>query len=168
MSGGKVLAVHDLGDEATARQEMDWVAPGLIDIQSNGYGGQEFSSRDLTVEKVADIAARQAAFGVTQFCPTVTTADFETISHAVGTIAAACRQSAAVAHAMPGIHLEGPYIASEEGPRGAHPLAHCRPPDADEFDRFQEAADGRIRILTLSPEYPAAAAFIARPAGRAD
>ena len=78
------------------------------------------------------------------------------------TIAAACRQSAAVAHAMPGIHLEGPYIASEEGPRGAHPLAHCRPPDADEFDRFQEAADGRIRILTLSPEYPAAAAFIAR------
>ncbi len=147
-----------------AGEPLPWLAPGFIDIQSNGYGGQEFSSAELTIDKVAAIAGRQATFGVTQFCPTVTTASFETIVHSVRTIAEACRQLPAVASVVPGIHLEGPYISAEDGPRGAHPLAHCRPPDWNEFERFQEAADGRIRIVTLSPEYPGAADFIRRAA----
>ncbi len=66
-----------------AADTLPWLAPGFIDIQSNGYGGQEFSSAELTVDKVAAIAAQQAAFGVTGFCPTVTTASFETIVHSM-------------------------------------------------------------------------------------
>jgi N-acetylglucosamine-6-phosphate deacetylase len=80
----------------------------------------------------------------------------------VRTIAAACQQAAPAAQVIAGIHLEGPYISREDGPRGAHPLEHCRPPDWDEFCRLQDAAGGRIRILTLSPEYPQSAAFIRR------
>ena len=43
---------------------------------------------------------------------------------------------------------------------GAHPLVHTRDPDWDEFCRYQEAAGGRIRILTLAPERKGSLAFI--------
>ena len=61
-----------------------------------------------------------------------------------------------------GIHLEGPFISAEDGPRGAHPRDHCRPPDWDEFRQLQDAAHGRIRILTMSPEYPGVVEFVRR------
>ncbi len=76
--------------------------------------------------------------------------------------------------AIDGFHVEGPHIASEDGPRGAHPKRWVRPPDFEEFKRLQEAARGGIRLVTLSPEWPevqqAAAqlhATIAEHAGRA-
>jgi len=84
------------------------------------------------------------------------------LAHSMRAIAAAYASSSAVAHRMLGIHLEGPYIATEDGPRGAHPLQHCRPPDWNEFQRLQEAAGGLIRLVTLSAEYPQSVAFIAR------
>jgi N-acetylglucosamine-6-phosphate deacetylase len=159
MYAGTIAWIRELPDDG---RQHPWVAPGFIDIQSNGYGGQEFSSPALTVDKVAEIASRQAEFGVTQFLPTVTTASGDTIRHSLRTIAAACREFPDVAHTIPGIHVEGPYIATAEGPRGAHPLEHCRPPDWHEFQSFQEAAEGRVRLLTLSPEYAEAPDFIRR------
>jgi N-acetylglucosamine-6-phosphate deacetylase len=101
---------------------------------------------------------------VTKFCPTVTTASFETIAHSLGTIASAVRESPIARRVIAGIHLEGPYISREDGARGAHPLEHCREPDWNEFQRFQDAAEGGIRILTLSPDYGGADKFIWRVA----
>lgn len=162
ISGGKIVAAVEPSDLGSAEAELHWIAPGFVDVQSNGFGGQEFSSPKLTVESVLKVAGQQAAFGVTRFLPTVTTASFETLEHSLRTIAAACQQADRRAQVIAGIHLEGPYITSEDGPRGAHPIEHCRPPDWDEFRRLQEAAGGAIRILTLSPEYPQAGAFIGR------
>ena len=166
LSGGKISGVTELAEPDVAAGVLHWIGPGFVDVQSNGYGGQEFSSPRLTVEGVLKIAGQQASFGITRFCPTVTTAAFETLAHSLRTIAAACQQGDNRARVIAGIHLEGPYIAREDGPRGAHPLEHCRPPDWDEFCRLQEAAGGRIRILTLSPEYPDSSAFIARAVQR--
>jgi N-acetylglucosamine-6-phosphate deacetylase len=56
--------------------------------------------------------------------------------------------------------LEGPFICADDGPRGAHPKQHVRPPDWDEFQRLQEAAGGLIKLTTVSPEYDAAPEFI--------
>ena len=61
---------------------------------------------------------------------------------------------------MEAFHVEGPYISPEDGPRGAHPARWVRPPDLEEFHRFQEAARGNIRLVTLSPEWPDATRFI--------
>jgi N-acetylglucosamine-6-phosphate deacetylase len=61
-----------------------------------------------------------------------------------------------------GIHLEGPFISSLDGYRGAHPAGAVRDPDWDEFQRLQEAAGGRIILLTLAPERAGAIAFIRR------
>lgn len=141
---------------------LPWLAPGFVDIQVNGFAGQEFSSLALTPEKVASIVRRHFAFGVTSICPTLTTESDEVFTHGVSAIATACDQFPDVGRAVIGIHLEGPFITPEDGPRGAHPLAHCRPPDWPAFEGWQKAAGGRIKLITLSPEYPEAPEFIRR------
>jgi N-acetylglucosamine-6-phosphate deacetylase len=164
VAGDKVHTVTPITVDPRHPNDHPWIAPVLCDLQVNGYGGQEFSSPTLTPEAVQRIARQMDAFGVARSCPTVTTNGPEVMLHAVRTIAAACEASPAVAYGLPGIHVEGPFISPIDGPRGAHPLAYVRPPDWDEFQRLQEAAGGRIRILTLSPEYDGAAAFIRRVA----
>jgi N-acetylglucosamine-6-phosphate deacetylase len=62
--------------------------------------------------------------------------------------------------AMDGFHVEGPHISPDDGPRGAHPRHWVRPPDIDEFRRWQDATEGRIRIVTLAPEWPGAPRYI--------
>lgn len=136
-----------------------WLLPGLFDIQVNGYGGHNFHKPADGIETVRAGVRALWREGVTHCCPTITTNDFEVIMHAFRTLAAACADPL-MAEAMPCFHLEGPYISSEDGPRGAHPRQHVRPPDWDEFRRWQEAAEGRIRLVTLAPELPGALAFI--------
>jgi N-acetylglucosamine-6-phosphate deacetylase len=138
------------------------VAPGLVDLQINGFGGIEFNDRELTIEKVRQVALSQDQFGVTAFLATCTTDGHDVLKHGLGTIAKAIRELAEVAARIPGIHLEGPFICPDDGPRGAHPKQHVRPPDWDEFQRLQSAAEGRIKLTTVSPEYNKAADFIRR------
>ncbi len=157
----RILAVGE--PEAGALDaRLPWIAPGFVDLQINGYRGQEFSAPELTVEAVIRIADQMPAFGVTRFLPTVTTASRSTLLHALATIARAAVDEPRMAARMPGIHLEGPYISAADGPRGAHPREHCRPPDWAEFAELQAAAGGRIRLVTLSAEYAGAPEFIAR------
>src|SRR5947209_332750 len=78
---------------------------------------------------------------------------------------AAAATAATPRRATVGRALEGPYISAGDGPRGAHPRDHVRPPDWDEFRRLQDAAGGLIRILTLAPELPGALPFIEQLVG---
>jgi len=157
-------SAHAKTQDQTQNQNksLSWIAPGLVDLQINGGGGQEFSDAKLTAHHVHCITSSQPTMGVTSYCPTLTTHSFDTLRHAAATIAKACIEDSSVAAMIAGIHLEGPYISTEDGPRGAHPLQHCRPPDWDEFQRLQEAANGLIKLITLSPEYPQSNEMIRR------
>jgi len=159
---GRIVAIEPVA--ATSLDGWPWIGPGLIDIQVNGYGGQEFNARDLSPSKVVGIGEQLLSCGVTRFCPTVTTQHFDVLAHAMRTLAAACESSPNFARQAAGIHLEGPYICADDGPRGAHPREHCRAPDWDEFQRLQEAAGGRIRILTMAVHHEGTAEFIRRVA----
>ena len=150
---GITAVASDTATDFLAAERVPWLALGLVDIQINGYGGQEFSSLDLTAERVAEIVRRHFVFGVTRICPTLTTQSFNVMRHGVATIAAACERWPDVSRAVAGIHLEGPYFSTEDGPRGAHPAEHCRRPNIAEFQSWQEAAGGRVRLLTMSPEF---------------
>jgi N-acetylglucosamine-6-phosphate deacetylase len=75
-------------------------------------------------------------------------------------IAAACARWPDVDRRVLGIHLEGPFISPEEGFRGAHPKDSVRPPDWAEFAALQDAANGRIVLITLAPETTGAISFI--------
>src|SRR5205085_4574087 len=79
---------------------LPWVAPGFVDLQSNGYGGQEFSSPSLTVEHIEAITRQHWRFGVTQYLPTVTTASFETLQHVMHVIAATVEHSGSISRSI--------------------------------------------------------------------
>ncbi len=160
IDGDRIARVSPVSADADDLSRWPWIAPGLIDLQVNGYGGPEFNSADLTAEKIATVVRAMDGFGVTRFCPTLTTESFEVLQTALGVIAAACEASPQIARRLAGIHLEGPYLSPEDGARGAHPLEHCRLPDFGEFQRLQEASGGRIRMLTMAVELDGTAAFI--------
>ena len=122
------------------------------------------TTRELTIEKVRQVALSQDQFGVTAFLATCTTDSHEVLKHALATIARAIRELPEVAARIPGIHLEGPFISPDDGPRGRIRKQHVRPPDWDEFQRLQEAAEGQIKLLTISAEYDNSAEVIRRVA----
>ena len=154
-------ALRSVAPQQVTTTPVPWVAPGLVDIQVNGYGGQEFSSLDLTPEQVATIVRQHFAFGVTRFCPTLTTQSFECSP-------TACGRSTGRARDSPTSRGPSPAFTSKDRTsrpkmaRGAHPQEHCRRPDWEEFQRLQDAAGGRIGILTMSAEFDESADFIAQ------
>ena len=163
LADGLIAAIADpaLGGPYVGGEDL-WVAPGLIDVQVNGYGGHDFCNSEGRVEDVVDVAEALTAAGVTSFCPTVTTNSHQSMSANLRTIAAAWEASPLVRERVLGVHLEGPFISPADGPRGAHPSPYVRVPDWNEFCKLQEAAGGHIRLVTLAPELSGALGFIAR------
>jgi len=135
------------------------LAPGWIDLQVNGYAGVDYNSPEAPPEEIARSIRALFATGVTRFFPTVITGSPEAMTGALRNLAAAKRTLPEGA-AMEGFHVEGPHISPEDGPRGAHPRRWVRPPDIEEFHRWQEAAEGNVRLVTLSPEWPEAPHYI--------
>lgn len=144
--------------------EAGWIAPAFCDVQINGCEGISFNSESLTHDQIRHVVTTCRTHGIAQLCPTLVTGAFEALRHGFATLHHACETDAELALSIVGIHLEGPYISPEDGPRGAHPRQHVRVPDWDEFCRFQEAAGGRIKMVTLAPETAGALAFIEKAA----
>ncbi|MEO8367758.1 MAG: N-acetylglucosamine-6-phosphate deacetylase [Candidatus Solibacter sp.] len=138
-----------------------YLAPGFIDLQVNGFAGVDYNDPHSTYEAIARSLRTQFASGATRIYPTVITGAREEMRACLRNLAEA-REAIPHGHAIAGFHVEGPHISLEDGPRGAHPRPHVRPPDVAEFHRLQAAARGLIRIVTLSPEWPEAAHYIER------
>jgi N-acetylglucosamine-6-phosphate deacetylase len=141
---------------------LPYLAPGFFDIQVNGYRGFDYSAEELAPEHVDRIIADLAAAGVTRHQPTIITGPRDRVARNLAVIASAAASSPAARGAIPGIHLEGPYISPLDGPRGAHNAAFTRDPAWDELAAWQEAAQGMIRLLTLAPERTGAIEMIRR------
>jgi N-acetylglucosamine-6-phosphate deacetylase len=141
-----------------------YLAPGFIDLQVNGFAGVDYNHPQTIHEEIAGSLRAQFATGVTRLYPTVITGEPAAMVACLRNLAAA-RESLDEGEAIQGFHVEGPHISPEDGPRGAHPRQWVRPPDVDEFCRWQDAARGCIRIVTLSPEWPGAPRYIERIAG---
>jgi len=65
-----------------------------------------------------------------------------------------------IGRSVPGIHLEGPYLSNEDGPRGAHNEHWIREIDWKEFLRLEQASNSKISIITLDPDKKGALEFI--------
>ena len=131
-----------------------------MDLQINGFDGHDPNAADTSAEVVSAMVRSMWRTGVAAACITICTESEDHMLGSLRAVAAACEADPLVAGAVLGIHVEGPHIAREDGPRGAHPLEHVRPPDVAEYRRWQAAAGGRIRIITLSPEYDEAIEYI--------
>lgn len=146
---------------ATTSDTDRWLAPGLVDLQVNGYAGHDLNTEGVDAGVVGDLVRRLWAAGVTTACPTIVTGTEQRITRALRAVAEARAADPLVHHSIPCVHVEGPHIAAADGPRGAHDIAHLRVPDVAEFHRWQDAGAGLVGIVTLAPERPGALQYIA-------
>ena len=135
------------------------IAPGLIDIQINGYMGVDFSDPNLTVEDVIKATKALWKVGVTSYFPTVITQDISIIKKNLAILAKA-KDDPEIGMSIPGFHLEGPYISPIKGFRGAHLEKYIKKPNWKEFLELQKAANNHIKLITLAPELEGAIPFI--------
>lgn len=156
ISGDKIIQITETGKNASTQL---YVAPGLIDLQINGYMGVDYSDQNLTSEAFQKSVEALWKQGITTILPTVITASQESLLKNFSLLSAACANPK-VAASIPGFHLEGPYISPEKGYRGAHLEKYIRKPDWEEFSSLQKAAGSRIRLVTLAPEAEDVMSFI--------
>lgn len=137
-----------------------WIAPGLVDLQVNGYGGHDVNAAAPSPASISAITAALAARGVTTWVPTVITGSESDICARIAAVATAVRDDPAVAAAVPFVHVEGPFLSPVDGPRGVHDPAEIRPIEAAEVRRW--AAHGPVGYVTVSPHDDDAPAQVAR------
>jgi len=133
---------------------------GWIDLQVNGYGGVDFNAPGLTPEKVLAVTEKLAAAGTVGYLPTLVTGDPEVLIGVERTVMEARRRYAICEKNILGFFLEGPFISDRPGAVGTHPVEWVRPPDWTLFSRFQDAAEGLVRIVNVAAEVPGMPAFV--------
>lgn len=131
-----------------------------VDLQINGYAGVDFNAPGLTVEAVKTVVERLNADGTAMFLPTLVTGDPEMLIEMVRTVLAARRKYASVEKAVVGFFLEGPFISAKPGAVGTHPIEWVHAPDLKLFNRFQDAAEGLIRMVNVAAEEPGMPEFV--------
>jgi N-acetylglucosamine-6-phosphate deacetylase len=128
------------------------LAPGFIDTHVHGGGG--FSLITENPEEIRSYDRWVVSRGVTGFLVTPVGASIPQMRRWLAAAVAAGESSNGGARAL-GIHLEGPFVNPVR--RGALPLEGLRPPNVAEFLALAEAAQGRLKVITLAPELPGAA-----------
>jgi N-acetylglucosamine-6-phosphate deacetylase len=156
----KVLTHQSKRNDQRGTHEDIRIAPGFIDIQVNGFAGVDFNQPDFQGDDLVEACRNLLETGVTVFCPTLITADYDRLARNIVEVRQACKKHSLVRSMVLGIHLEGPYINDEDGPRGAHPKAHVSHPDWSKFERLLELGQGMVRMVTVAPELPGGLAFI--------
>ena len=157
ISHGNIAEIQRQVDDTRIPQM--YVAPGLIDIQINGYMGVDFTGPELTLQGIRYAVKALWKAGVTTILPTVITSDHERLMKNFKILAEALTDPE-IENSIPGFHLEGPYISPVKGFRGAHLEKYIRLPDWQEFMGYQNAAKGNIKLITVAPEIEGAIPFI--------
>ena len=156
------VSLSDFGDHV--------IAPGYLDLHIHGSAG--FDVMDDTTDALPAIEQLLARHGVTSYFPTTVTASMdktlralERLADAIETRERKSNSENGKPRALPlGIHLEGPFISHAR--RGVHPPEDLLAPTLTLFERFWQAARGRIRMMTIAPELEGATEVIAEAARR--
>ena len=137
-----------------------YFGPGLLDLQINGFDGIDFNQFPIQEKSFLKVIGSLAKTGVTSFFPTIITNSDQAIISLLENINRLCKNNVLINEFVGGIHLEGPFISSQEGAKGAHDAQYIKAPDWDLFSTFQMASGNRIKIVTISPEWKTATDFI--------
>jgi N-acetylglucosamine-6-phosphate deacetylase len=134
-------------------------APGLIDLQVNGFAGVDLMTADT--DGVREVATVLAGYGVTAWLPTLISAPSRDTEAALDVLSSVVprtpgRWDGAGAEPL-GVHLEGPYLSPRR--LGTHRPEHRRDPDPDELSGWRRR--GPVLAVTLAPELPGALDLVA-------
>ncbi len=122
--------------------------PGFIDEHIHGAGGSDTMDADeKALETISEYLARE---GTTGFLATTMTQSEENILKALTATAKVIEKGEFKGAEVLGVHLEGPFISPKH--IGAQPLEYVKNPSKEIFDKYQKAAKGNIKIVTLAPE----------------
>jgi N-acetylglucosamine-6-phosphate deacetylase len=152
------IGPRDLVEAPAGARRLDLagliLAPGFVDIHVHGGAGHDVMEADGT--SLAAIERHMADHGVTSYLPTTVTAPMDRTLAALERLGkAVARRDEADGSARPlGIHLEGPFISHVK--RGVHPPEHLLSPTPEMLDRFWQASQGTVRMMTIAPELPGA------------
>jgi len=139
-------------------------ATSLFDLQVNGFAGVDFQTVELTLPDLRRAVEALRACQTHRILLTLITDEIEALAAKFRHIQELRAQDALIAETICGYHLEGPFLSAEDGYRGAHPAGAQLAPDWEAFRELQTAAGGRIKLLTIAPELPGSAEFIAEAA----
>ncbi len=137
-----------------------WIGPGFTDIQVNGYGGLDYNEIQSDILALGQISRKLIQNGVTSHFPTIITNSPEKISALIQQIIQLRKMDSLANSCITGIHIEGPFISPEDGPRGAHFKEYVQAPNWDLFQKWMTESEGLIRMITLSPEWEGSIGFI--------
>jgi len=147
---GTVMDV--VGTDASSVTDAPFVTLGFFDLQVNGFAGVDFNAPGLTPEAMDVALEGMLASGVTKCLPTIISASPNWLVDRFRSLEDSVRLSRLGPYMVAGYHLEGPFISPDDGYRGCHPAAAICAADMAIINRVQEAADGRIRLVSLAPE----------------
>jgi N-acetylglucosamine-6-phosphate deacetylase len=136
-------------DPEALHNETTTLTAAFLDIHTHGAMGHDVMS--ATPADLNHLQKFLATRGVAHYLPTTVTAPIDATLRALEALANAIESVPRDSEAQPiGIHLEGPFLSHAK--RGVHPPAELQPPSIALFDRFQTAARGHIRLMTIAPE----------------
>jgi N-acetylglucosamine-6-phosphate deacetylase len=143
---------------AASADESTTIAPAFFDVHV--HGAADADVMEGSRESMQRVSEFLATCGVGHFLAATVTAPVDATLRALEGIATAIEASQKECDgARPvGIHLEGPFISHAK--RGVHPAAAIQRPSVDLFERFQQAARGHIKLMTIAPEADGAAELI--------
>jgi len=160
VADGKIVKLQHLPEDAMeSKDTKTYVAPGLVEVQINGYMGVDFSGGDLTLEGIRKATKELWKAGVTTYLPTLISQSHERLKNNFSVLSQALDDSE-IGATIAGFHLEGPYMSPEDGFRGAHLEKYIRKPDWEEFKEYQQAAGNGIKLVAVAPEVEGAIPFI--------
>ncbi len=151
--------LSDISSDPTAlAREEDTLTSAFFDVHIHGGMGHDVMSASRT--QLSELQRFLATRGVANYLPTTVTASVDATLHALEALADAIEAEPQPLQARPrGIHLEGPFLSHAK--RGVHPEGLLQPPSVELFGRFQQAARGHVRLMTIAPELKGACELIA-------
>ncbi|MFN3152606.1 N-acetylglucosamine-6-phosphate deacetylase [Bremerella sp.] len=124
----------------------------FIDLQINGYFGIDFNQDNISGEDLNSACVALERDGVEQVLVTVITDDIAKMASRIGRLVDLRKENPSIARLIAGVHVEGPFISTEAGYVGAHPVEAAKQANWREMDTLLAAGDGLVRIVTLAPE----------------
>ncbi len=148
MEDGKITGIWPYGEKTADKDYGDRrIVPGFLDIHTHGSYG--YDTNDGTPEGLKDWMKRIPEEGVTGILPTTVTQMPDVLTKAVANVAAVIEEGYEGAEIL-GIHFEGPYLDMQY--KGAQPPEAIAKATVEQFKKYQEAAKGWIKYITLAPE----------------